>query len=179
VEDHRAFSKKKRGSVGRARPGIQIKIVDPESGAELPRDTLGQLEVLVPRLYDHWIRTTDLGLVDEDGFVFLKGRSDSVIIRGGFKLVPDAIANAMRTHASVKDAAVVGVADPRLGEVPVAAVELHPGAPAPASGELEGLVRSSLSPQHVPVRTIVMDALPRTGSMKVDRGALKKMVEAG
>jgi acyl-CoA synthetase (AMP-forming)/AMP-acid ligase II len=178
VEDHRAFAKAKRGSVGRARPGIQIRIIDPGTGAELPRGEVGQLEVLVPRLYDHWIRTTDLGLVDGDGFVFLRGRADSVIIRGGFKLVPDAIADVLRLHPSVKDAAVVGIADARLGEVPVGAVELHPGAAAPQAGELESAVRNALSPQHVPVRIDVMAALPRTGSLKVDRGTLKKQMEA-
>jgi long-chain acyl-CoA synthetase len=176
--DHQAFAKTKRGSVGRARPGIQIRIVDPETGKDVPAGSVGQLEILVPRLYDHWIRTTDLGLVDSDGFVFLRGRADSVIIRGGFKLVPDAIADVLRKHPSVKDAAVVGVSDPRLGEVPVGAIELHPGATPPKAGELEGEIRAALSPQHVPVRIDTLAALPRTGSLKVDRGALKLLMEA-
>lgn len=178
LEDHKKFARQKRGSIGRARPGIGLRVIEPDSGREKPTGEVGLLEILVPRLKDEWIRTTDLAAIDSDGFVFLHGRSDSVIIRGGFKVNPEAVAEVLRQHPKVREAAVIGIPDPRLGEVPVAAVEGHPGQPRPTPAELEELARKQLSPQQVPVRTVVFDALPRTGSMKVDRGALKKMLQA-
>lgn len=176
LADHRDFALTKRGSVGRARPGVELRVVDVESGAVLPAGQLGQLSVRLERMGGGFVLTNDLAFVDADGFVFLKGRADGVIIRGGFKLFPDSIAAELKRHPSVREAVVVGVADQRLGEVPVAAVELRSGASAPAPGELETLVRERLSPQHVPVRSVVVKELPRNGSLKIDRGVLKRML---
>jgi acyl-CoA synthetase (AMP-forming)/AMP-acid ligase II len=176
LADHRDFALAKRGSVGRARPGVELRVVDVESGAVLPAGQLGQLSVRLERMGGGFVLTNDLAFVDADGFVFLKGRADGVIIRGGFKLFPDSIAAELKRHPSVRDAVVVGIADQRLGEVPVAAVELRLGASEPRPGELEALVRERLSPQHVPVRSVVVPELPRNGSLKIDRGALKRML---
>ncbi len=178
IADHEAYGQAKRGSVGRARPGISLRVAD-EAGAPLPTGGVGSLEVLAPRIAPDWVRTTDLALIDADGFVFLKGRSDSVIIRGGFKVSPEAVAEVLRRHPAVLEAAVVGAPDERLGEVPVAAVELRPGAAAPAEGELAAFARQRLSAPMIPTAITVVDALPRTGSMKVDRGAVKAMLVKG
>lgn len=176
IDSHRAFATSKRGSVGQARPGISLRITDPENDAEVPAGTVGRLEVLAPRVSSDWVRTTDLALIDGDGFLFLKGRADSMIIRGGFKVSPDAIAEVLRAHPSIREAVVVGLPDQRLGEVPVAALELEDGAEPLSEQDLAVYARVHLSPQQVPTRFLFVDALPRTQSMKVDRGASKALM---
>lgn len=178
LEDHHRFATSKRGSVGRARPGVSLRIRDTNNGAILSAGQSGRLEVRVPRVSTDWVLTTDLAVIDEEGFLFLCGRSDSMIIRGGFKVSPDAIAGVLRDHPSVLDAAVVGAPDPRLGEVPFAVVQLRPYSVSPTEAELVALTRSRLSPQMTPVRILILDELPRTGSMKVDLGALKTLAAA-
>lgn len=71
-----------------------------------------------------WVRTTDLGRLDADGFLYVDGRTDDVIVRGGFKVTPAVVVEALRSHPAVRDAGVTGLPDRRLGAVPVAAVEL-------------------------------------------------------
>lgn len=176
LDDHRRFAAAKLGSVGRARPGVKLRVVDPASGAELAAGETGQLEVCAERMSPDWVRTTDLAAIDEDGFLFLKGRADSVIIRGGFKISPEAVAEVLRGHPAIGDAGVVGQPDPRLGEVPVAAVELREGARPPGESELAAMVRAALSAQAVPVRILFLERLPRTQSLKVDRAALARIV---
>lgn len=175
LDDHRRYADLKRGSVGRARPGVSLRIRDINNGASLAPGQAGRLEVHVPRISSDWILTTDLAVIDSDGFLFLQGRTDNMIIRGGFKISPDSIAAVLRAHPAVSEAAVVPVPDERLGEVPFAAVQLHADAIPPTEAELSALVRSRLSPQMTPVRIITLSPLPRTGSMKVDLGAIKAL----
>ena len=128
LADHQRYWVEKRGSVGRAHPGCELRVVDAESGAPLAAGAEGLLEVKAAQLGDGpWIRTTDLARIDDDGFVWILGRADETIIRGGFKVRPDDVRAALERHPSVRGAAVVGVPDARLGSVPVAAVELRPG----------------------------------------------------
>ncbi|WP_162806804.1 class I adenylate-forming enzyme family protein [Sphingosinicella terrae] len=177
IDDHRVFAEAKRGSVGRARPGIRLRAVDPADGGPLPPGEIGQLEILAPRLSEQWVRTTDLALIDADGFLFLKGRADSMINRGGFKIAPDAVADMLRTHPAVREAVVVGISDARLGQVPAAIVEFEPGSDRPSEAELAGFARARLAAQMVPVRFMVVESLPRTQSLKVDRGAARALLE--
>ena len=120
--------------MGRPFPGVKVRIVDAETGMELPRGQEGFLEALSPMISRDWIRTTDLAVMDEDDFVFHRGRADGVIVRGGFKIAPETIDNALREHPSILDAATVGVTDERLGSVPGSVVELRRGAAAPPPG---------------------------------------------
>jgi len=166
---------KKRGSVGRPMKGVTIKIVDPETGAEVPPGTDGLLHALVPDVNPEWIKTTDLVMSDADGFVFHRGRNDGAIVRGGFKIMPDKVVDTLRSHELVGDAAVIGVPDARLGAVPVAAVEGKPGKPKPTVAELEAWIRKSLPATHVPVDWRIVEALPRTSSMKAMLVEIKKM----
>jgi acyl-CoA synthetase (AMP-forming)/AMP-acid ligase II len=124
-----------------------------------------------------WVRTTDIGRVDGDGFVWIDGRADDVIVRGGFKITPAEIADVLRSHAAVRDAGVAGLDDDRLGAVPVAAVELHNGvATAEVTEEdLLALLRSRLSGYKVPARVMVVDRLPRTPSMKVSQPGIRAL----
>ena len=174
---HARFSKSKRGAMGRPFPGVSVRIVDSETGLELPRGQVGHLEALSPLISPEWIRTTDLAAMDEDDFVFHHGRADGVIVRGGFKVAPETIDNALREHPSILDAATVALSDERLGSVPGSVVELRRGATAPLPRALDEHVRSRLNPLHVPVRYLIVDAIPRTTSMKADLRAVHALLE--
>ena len=174
---HKEWGQKKFGSVGQPFAGAQLRAVDPETGAALPAGTRGVLEVIAPRVGPHWIRTSDLGLVDEDGFVFIHGRADGAIIRGGFKLLPDDIERALMLHAAVAAAGVTGIPDKRLGQVPAAAIRFDPRAQKPTVGELEAHLRNHVPGTHIPVTWRFVDTLPYTVMMKLDRAALRRMFE--
>jgi acyl-CoA synthetase (AMP-forming)/AMP-acid ligase II len=173
---HEVFGKSKLGAMGRALPGVSLRITDPVTGSELGVGETGYLEVRVPVIGKDWIRTTDLAEIDADGFVFHKGRGDGAILRGGFKVLPEVVVEALRSHPSVLDAAVVGLPDERLGTVPVAAVELRAGAVAPTEEALRNHVRRTLSQPQVPARVLILEALPRTPSMKVDLGLVGQII---
>jgi len=164
---YRQYGPAKRGSAGRASPGVALRAVDAETFAPLAAGAVGLLEAKVDRLGPDWIRTTDLASLDADGFLFLHGRADGAINRGGFKVVPEVVADVLRRHPAVAEAAVVGIPDARLGEVPVAAVELRAGSEAPAPEALKAFARENLLAYQTPVEVRIVDALPRTLSMKV------------
>lgn len=174
---HIKFSKSKRGAMGRPFPGVKVRVVDIETGVELPRGQAGYLEALLPELSPDWIRTTDLAMMDEDDFVFHRGRADGVIVRGGFKITPETIDNALRSHPSILDAATVGLPDRRVGSVPGSVVELRRGATAPRPWELDEHIRARLDPVHVPVRYLITKAIPRTTSIKADLRAVRSLLE--
>ena len=114
-----------------------------------------------------WMRTTDLARIDADGFLWILGRADQAIIRGGFKVMPDDVRAALESHPAVAGAAVVGRPDDRLGETPVAVVELRDGASADA-GELMEYLRNRLARYEIPTEIAIVDAIPRTPSGKPD-----------
>jgi len=177
LKDHRQFAKGKRGSVGRAKRDVNIRIVDQESFDPKPVDEIGIVEVKSDRYGPDWIRTNDLARIDKDGFIFLEGRADDAINRGGFKVLPEEVASVLRKHPKIRDAAVVGIKDERLGQVPIAAIELpESGAIAPQKEELDAFLKESLPSYMVPVEYRVVSALPRTISMKVSRPELKSLL---
>lgn len=169
------YGDSKRGSIGKALAGAEVKVVDPETGDELSRNQQGVLAARVEVLGPKWIRTTDLATMDEDGFVFLHGRGDGAIVRGGFKIIPERVIDVLRRHERVRDASVIGLPDSILGHVPVAAIEKVAGAPAPSAAELEAHVRAHLPSHHVPTRFVVVDELPRTPSLKVSLQDVKRL----
>jgi acyl-coenzyme A synthetase/AMP-(fatty) acid ligase len=172
----RTFAAAKKGSMGRALPGIQLRIADVETQEILPAGRVGYLEGLVPGIGDGWIRTTDLALIDEDGFVFHHGRGDGAIFRGGFKIIPESVADVLRQHPAIRDAAVVGLPDQRLGQIPVAAVEIRKAMARPSEAELREFGKGKLTGPQTPVRILIVDALPRTPSLKVDLGAVRQLL---
>jgi acyl-coenzyme A synthetase/AMP-(fatty) acid ligase len=172
------WGKRKFGSVGRALPGVDLRVTDPETGVVLPAGKEGILEVICPRIGPDWIRTADVVLLDEEGFLFHRGRADGAIIRGGFKLLPETIERALLLHPAVSAAAVVGIPDTRLGQVPVAAIQLQPGVAQPAPADLEAHVRAHLLATHVPLEWRFVEELPRNRSMKTDRLAVRRLFEA-
>jgi acyl-coenzyme A synthetase/AMP-(fatty) acid ligase len=175
LELHAEWGERKLGSVGRALPGAQLRVVDAVSGAPLPAGQEGLLEVITTRIGPDWIRTSDIAVIDEDGFLFLRGRSDGAIMRGGFKLLPETIERALLLHPAVSSAVVVGLADARLGQVPAAVVQLRQGVAEPTERELEQHVREHVYATHVPVAWRFVEDLPLTASMKVDRPAVRNL----
>lgn len=171
---HRRWATLKRGSVGRPQRGREIRVMSLEDDTEMPPGEQGRIEVRTTG--GDWVRTTDLGRVDADGFVFIDGRTDDVIIRGGFKVNPAEIVGVLRSHPAVRDAGVAGLPDERLGQVPVAAVELTDGALATPE-DLLAHVRERVSRYYVPARVIVVEELPRTPSLKVSQPALRELFE--
>jgi long-chain acyl-CoA synthetase len=169
------FHRVKLGSVGRARPDAALRIVSAQSGEPLPVGEIGLLEVQVARVGAGWMRSTDLASIDEDGFLFIRGRADDAINRGGFKILPEPLADVLRLHPAVRDAAVVGLPDARLGEVPVAAVELRDGVPAPSEAELFAHLRRHVPAFQVPVKIRIVAALPRNAMQKVVRTQVREL----
>lgn len=176
-ELHRIWGHQKLGSVGRVLPGAQLRIVDPDNGTLLPAGQEGLLEVISPRIGPDWIRTSDIALIDEDGFMFHRGRADGAIMRGGFKLLPEAIERALLEHAAVSAAAVIGIHDHRLGQVPAAAVQFKPDIEVPTIAELEIHLRDRIYATHIPTHWRFVMELPRTPTLKVDRPALKALFD--
>lgn len=168
------FGDAKPGTVGRPLPGVTVRIVD-DDGAELPAGAPGRLSARVDAIGPDWIATTDIAAVDDDGFVTVHGRADGAINRGGFKVLPERVRSALLSHPAVADAAVVGVADARLGEVPFACVECRPGVGPPTAEELKDLVRESLPAPNVPARVDVVGELPRNAALKVRLDAVREL----
>jgi acyl-CoA synthetase (AMP-forming)/AMP-acid ligase II len=177
LADHERFWAAKRGSVGRAHPGCELRVVDARSGAPLAPDDEGLLEVKTLQLGDdpEWVRTTDVARIDTDGFVYILGRADQAIIRGGFKVRPEDVRAALERDPRVRGAAVVSRPDARLGAVPVAAVELRPGSGPVPEGELLTEAAKVLARYELPDELRLVEALPRTPAGKVDLAAVREL----
>ncbi|MGV0741858.1 class I adenylate-forming enzyme family protein [Mycolicibacterium sp. XJ870] len=177
LADHKEYWKDKRGSVGRANPGAQLRVVD-DGGNPLGPDEQGLLQVK-PAQFDadaDWVRTTDLARIDADGFVWILGRADQAIIRGGFKVMPDDVRTALESHPAVGGAAVVGMPDERLGETPVAMVELRTQT---SPGDLTEYLRGRLARYEIPTQIAIVETIPRTPSGKADLGAVREHFATG
>lgn len=177
---HEQWWERKPGSTGRPYPGVSMRVVDAD-GNVLGAGTTGHLEIRTAQAAqgpDAWVRTSDLGSLDEDGFLWLAGRADDAIIRGGFKVHPEQVRTALERHPAVLEAAVTGMPDERLGQIPVAAVECRPGMDAPSVEELVALCRQQLTPYEVPAHIVVVAELPRTPSSKVSHVELLELVHA-
>ena len=173
LSDHQKYWQAKRGSVGRANAGAQLRVID-DDGNPLGPGQPGLLEVKPGQLGPSadWMRTTDVARIDEDGFLWILGRADQAIIRGGFKVMPDDVRAALESHPAVQGAAVVGRPDERLGETPVAVVELRESASVDADELLEYL-RNRLARYEIPTEIAIVDAIPRTPSGKPDLSAIR------
>ena len=171
----------KLGAVGRAHPGVSIRIAvdDGEGGADGDSGPIGRLLVRPPTTAvgidptrvdaDGFVDTGDLARLDTDGFVWIEGRAGDVINRGGNKVFPEHVEEVLCLVPGVAEAAVVGRADDRLGEVPVAYVV---ATAAVTDDELVAACREHLAPYKVPVEFRRLEALPRSEVGKVLRREL-------
>jgi long-chain acyl-CoA synthetase len=179
--DVREHGEDKLGSVGRAHPGVAIRVLDDEQ-RELGVDQVGEIWISSPflsapdpamlaRTRDGFLQTGDLGRLDADGFLWLDGRVSDLVNRGGLKVVPQEVEEALRAQPGVADACVAGVPDDRLGEVPVAWIVPYPGA-KPAAAALIGALRAELAAYKIPVDFVLIDELPRSEIGKILRREL-------
>ena len=125
---------------------------------------------------DGWLITGDRGWVDEDGYVFLAGRGDDMIIRGGENISPEEVEDVLHAHPKVEDAAVIGVPDPEWGQQPRAVVVLKKGEVATAE-EIMEYCRSKLAGFKRPRSVVFVDSLPRNPMGKVLGKALREKYE--
>jgi long-chain acyl-CoA synthetase len=171
------WGQQKLGSVGQPLPGVQLRVTDPDTGEVLPPGRQGILDVISPCIGPQWIRSADLALIDEDGFVFHRGRADGAIVRGGFKVLPETIERALRLHPAVAAVAVAGIPDRRLGQVPAAAIELKRNIQGPSIDELEQHLREHVLATHIPAAWRFVAELPKNRSMKIDQLAVRRLFE--
>jgi acyl-coenzyme A synthetase/AMP-(fatty) acid ligase len=179
LPDFEKYGAERRGSVGRMNPGIEGRVVNPETGEPVPYGEKGLLELRAKHLGDgqNWVRTTDLARMDEKQFLWILGRADNAIIRGGFKIIPDDVVKAIESHPDVLEACVVALPDPRLGQVPAAGYKVRAGHSL-TEEDLRTYLRERLTAYQVPTKLLSVDEFPRTPSMKPSQPELKKLLEA-
>ena len=166
-------------SVGRPVPGIEVQIRD-ENGAVRPAGQPGELFVRGPQVSgrytgigsvldaDGWFPTRDTATLDDDGYLFIGGRSDDTIIRGGENIAPAEIEDVLLRHPDVLDAVVVGVPDEEWGQRIEAVVVARPGSGLDVE-ELRAACRATLRSSKTPDRIVCWDELPRTVTGKLLR----------
>lgn len=165
--DAREWGETKLGSVGRPLPGIDVTIAGDEVMVRTPTTSARKIDpAFLDRLTDDgWFHTGDLGWFDDDGFLWLDGRVSDMINRGGLKVFPGTVEDVLLAADGVREAAVVGVPDERLGEVPWAFVVR--GDDSVSEDGLVSWCRERLTPYRVPVRIVFVEQLPRNDVGKV------------
>jgi len=183
---------RKIGTVGPVVDGQQLRLVD-EAGRDVPVGEAGEVLIAGPTVMggylnrpeataetirDGWLRTGDVGRLDEDGYLRIVDRIKDMIIRGGENLYPKEIEQTIGDLEGVLEVAVVGRPDAYLGEVPVAFVTRYPQASLTAEEVIEHC-RTHLTRAKVPVAVELVDALPRNPVGKIDKPALRGWLETG
>jgi long-chain acyl-CoA synthetase len=173
--DAREWGETKLGSVGRPLPGIDVTIADDEVMVRTPTTAARKIDpIFLDRLTDDgWFHTGDLGWFDDDGFLWLDGRVSDMINRGGLKVFPGTVEDVLLAAEGVREAAVVGIPDERLGEVPWAFVACR--VRELSEDDLIAWCRERLTPYRVPVRVVFVDELPRNDVGKVVKRELAAM----
>lgn len=178
-------------SVGRCTARSTVAIMAPD-GRLLPPGEIGEIvargdllmtgywrlpEQTARTLVDGWLHTGDRGLLDDQGYLFLKDRLRDVVITGGFNVYPIDVENTLAQHPSVHECAVFGVPDDKWGEAVQAAVQLRPACQA-SEAELQAFVRERLGPVATPKRVFVHASLPRSPVGKVLKSAVRELALA-
>jgi acyl-CoA synthetase (AMP-forming)/AMP-acid ligase II len=186
-EDHSPEGLPQMASVGRALPRVELRIVG-EDGRDVAAGATGEIWLRSPgrmKAYWHnpeataeavtpdgWIRTGDAASLDEKGYVYLRDRIKDLIISGGENVYPAEVENVLYDHPKVKEVAVVGVPDPKWGEVPLAVVVPVEGT-TPGLEELRVFANDRLARYKLPRRLEIVSELPRNASNKVLRRVLR------
>ncbi|WP_413806610.1 AMP-binding protein [Streptomyces sp. OE57] len=181
---------RRTSTVGRVLPHVEVKIVDPVTGATVPHGTRGELctrgySVMLGYWQEpertaeaidsaRWMHTGDLAVMDDEGYVQIVGRIKDMIVRGGENVYPREIEEFLHTHPKVADVQVVGVPDEKYGEEILACVILREGAKTLTRDELARFCRGRLAHYKVPRYLRLMDAFPMTVSGKVRKVELRE-----
>ena len=162
------------GSVGRPFPGVEVRVVDPETGTDIKVGSVGELWVnTTQHVGGGWLRTGDLARQDSDGYIFPSGRIKDTINRGGEKFGPVEVEEALRSHPAVSDVAVAGVPDDEMGQRVGAAVVAR----APVTlGELRAHCRELIAYFKLPERLLIVDHIPYSETGKVNRRQLGALI---
>ena len=177
---------RKVGAIGIPGYGWQTKIIRPD-GSEVAQGEVGELclkgpgvmvcyynnpEATAETLKDGWLLTGDMARQDEEGFIYLVDRKKDVVITGGENLYPVEIENFMAAYPPIKDVAVIGLPDPRLGEIAAAIVELVPGATATVDDINEYCM---CMPRYKRPQKIILAPVPRNATGKIEKPKLRRM----
>lgn len=191
-EDHRAaFAssdasvRARLGSVGKPLPTVELEIRD-EEGKPLRAGERGEIYVRGEQVSgeyrersaldaEGWFPTRDAGWLDEEGYLFLAGRADDVIVRGGENISPGEIEDVLMTHPAIADAVAVGVPSTEWGEAVGIAVVIRPDHQAPGDDELRALIKDRLRSSRMPERIEVVDALPYNEMGKLLRREVRRL----
>ncbi|KPK79295.1 MAG: hypothetical protein AMS25_13190 [Gemmatimonas sp. SM23_52] len=185
-------AEKRNYTAGRLLEGVEVRVLG-DDGAALPVESIGELAVRgfnVMKGYnrqpeethrslteDGFFRTGDLGMIDEDGYLHIVGRKQDTIVRGEYVIYPRELEDLLRLHPAVQEAAVVGVADEVLGELICACVMPVEGAIV-TGDEIKEFCRGQIAQYKVPDLVRFVDVFPMTGSGKIRRVELARMVRA-
>jgi malonyl-CoA/methylmalonyl-CoA synthetase len=185
------------GTVGVPLAGVEIRIVDPATGAAPGPGMAGEIEVRSPGVFsgywrnpegaaaevaatglfhDGYFRTGDLGRLDDAGYLEIMGRSRDLVISGGMNVYPKEVELVLDAIEGIAETAVVGVPDPDLGEAVVAFVVASPGHRLDAAG-VRTAARASLTGYKIPKQIEFVDALPRNAMGKVEKAALRALLQ--
>lgn len=177
-------------SIGRPLGDVQLKVVD-DDGKELPKGQVGELWVSTPRMMkgyasseggvsspalDGWLPTRDMGWIDDDGYIFLAGRKDDMIIRGGENIAPAEIEAVLYSHPAVEEVAVIGIPDVEWGQRVMAVVVLRPNL-KPTAEDIIEFCRQRLASFKKPEIVRFVDALPKNQLGKVLKKDLRTEYE--
>lgn len=176
-------------SVGKPVENVCVKVCDPKTGKALPKNTEGELYVKSPyrmigyynnpkatkaTIVDDWIRTGDFGFIDEDEYIYIKGRIRDIIIRGGENISPLDIENHLVKHAEIENAVIVGIPDKMLGEEVFAFIKVRDESTLTKKDVLEFL-SGKISKYKIPKYIEFIDSFPLTENGKIKRDSLKQM----
>ncbi|MBI2850654.1 MAG: AMP-binding protein [Chloroflexi bacterium] len=176
----------KLGSVGKALPGWEAKIVA-DDGREVPRNRPGEIALKGPfmngyynnpqatseTIVNGWLHTGDIGKMDEAGNVYITGRKKDIIIVKGQNIHPGDVEAVLYRHPAVAEAAVIGIPDEMRGEVVGAAISLKKGATA-TEADIKKLCLERLASYKVPKQILFFDSLPRTATGQIDKESLRR-----
>ncbi|MCX7865406.1 MAG: fatty acid--CoA ligase family protein, partial [Novosphingobium sp.] len=192
-EDHRAALasddpkvRARLTSLGQPLPTVEIQIRD-ENGNVLGPNQPGEIYVRGEQVSgeyrernaldaDGWFPTRDAGYMDEDGYLFLSGRADDVIVRGGENMSPGEIEDVVLTHASIADACAVAIPSVEWGEAVGMALVVREGQPRPSEDEIKELIRARLRSSRVPEKIVFVDELPYNEMGKLLRRQVKEIL---
>ena len=178
-------------TVGKALPHIDVKIVDPETGKDLPPETPGELiargygimkgyykmpDETSKAIRNGWLHTKDLAMMDKDGYFRILGRIDDMIIRGGENVYPREIEEFLYTNPKIKDVAIVGVPSAKYGEEVFAFIQLRNGETS-TEEEIKEFCRDKISRFKIPKYIEFVDNFPMTASGKIQKFKLREIAK--